>query len=96
MTDRPFDSNHPSPPNDFTVLPDSPQRISRIFESQPETVGYLRMEGGVRRVALPSERLEVLERGGILVGRIAKYNNIQRLGVWTLMSWSLRRQEGLL
>ena len=40
---------------------------------------------GSGRLALPSERLEVLECGGMLVGRIAKYNNMQRLQVWTLM-----------
>ena len=34
---------------------------------------------GVRRLALPSERLEVLERDGVLIGWVAKYNNIQRL-----------------
>ena len=40
-TDRPLDSYHPSPSDYFTVLPHRPEGISRVFESQLETVGYL-------------------------------------------------------
>ena len=88
-TYRPLDPNHPSPSNHFTVLPHSPERIPRVSESQFKTVGYLRMWCGVRRLALPSKRLEVLKRGGIFIGRVAKHNDVQRLRVWSLGSWSL-------
>ena len=37
------------------------------------------MGRGIRRLALPSKRLEVLKRGSVLIGRIAKYNNVQGL-----------------
>jgi len=90
-TDRPLDSNHPSSPNNLAVLPHGPEGIPRISESQFKTVGYLRMRRGVRRLTLPPERLEVFERGGVLIGWVAEHDDIQRLRVWSLRSWGLGR-----
>ena len=39
--------------------------VPRVSKSQFKTVGYLRVWGGVRHLALPSERFEVLERGSL-------------------------------
>lgn len=75
-TYRPLNSNHPGTANNFAVLPHRPEGISGVVESQLETVGYLRMKRGFGRLALASERLEVLERGGVLVRWITKYNHI--------------------
>lgn len=76
VTYCPLSSNHPSASNDFPVLPYSSEGISRIFKSQSEAVGYLGMRGGVRGLALARERLKVLYRGGVFIGRISEYNDI--------------------
>ena len=50
LTYRPLDPNHPSTPNHFAILPHSPEGVPRVLKSQLETVGYLRMRRGVRRL----------------------------------------------
>jgi hypothetical protein len=76
VTHRPLGSNHPSAPNDFPILPHSSEGISWILESQFEAIGNLRMRRGVGGLALSRERPKVLYRSGVLIGRIAEYDNI--------------------
>jgi hypothetical protein len=72
---RPLDTNHPASTDDLSIFTNCPHRIDRIFETNPEAIGNLRIWIWVCCLA---KLLEVFNSDAVFIWRVAKNDNVER------------------